>query len=155
VHPRAAMYPVASDHTSLQMWAPTLPRVLWPRTSSPCQCGIRRYHVSRGPGPHLLAEVSFAVAMCPSAPGLASLSRWALALPHVLWLWALPPRGESSGAATAPSGLWITGIKKCLAILGTQLGLRVFKVRSCVTEASARRAYMSLQCGSTVQRWLS
>jgi hypothetical protein len=34
-----------------------------------------------------------------------------------------------------PGGLWTTGIKKCLAALGTQLGSRVSKARSCVTEA--------------------
>jgi hypothetical protein len=37
--------------------------------------------------------------------------------------------------STAPGGLWTTGIKKDLAILGTQLGSRVSKARSCVTEA--------------------
>jgi hypothetical protein len=36
---------------------------------------------------------------------------------------------------TAPGGLWTTGIKKALAILGTQLGSRISKARSCVTEA--------------------
>jgi hypothetical protein len=36
---------------------------------------------------------------------------------------------------TAPGGLWITGIKKCLAALGIQLGSRVSKSRLCVTEA--------------------
>jgi hypothetical protein len=35
-----------------------------------------------------------------------------------------------------PDGLWTTGIKKVLAILVTQLGSRVFKARSCVTETS-------------------
>jgi hypothetical protein len=34
-----------------------------------------------------------------------------------------------------PSGLWITGIKKGLAALATQLGSRVCKTRSCITEA--------------------
>jgi hypothetical protein len=38
---------------------------------------------------------------------------------------------------TASGGLWTTGIKKGLAALGTQLGSRVFKARSYVTEASA------------------
>jgi hypothetical protein len=38
-----------------------------------------------------------------------------------------------------PSGLWTTGIKKCLAAPGTQLGSHVFKARSRVTEAPARR----------------
>jgi hypothetical protein len=39
-----------------------------------------------------------------------------------------------------PSGLWTTGIKRDLAALGTQLGSRVFRVRSHVTEALARHA---------------
>jgi hypothetical protein len=35
-----------------------------------------------------------------------------------------------------PGGLWTTGIKKGLAALDTQLGSRVSKPCSCVTEAS-------------------
>jgi hypothetical protein len=35
----------------------------------------------------------------------------------------------------APSGLWTIGIKKGLGVLGTQLGSRVTKVHSCITEA--------------------
>jgi hypothetical protein len=38
----------------------------------------------------------------------------------------------------APGGLWTIGINKGLAALGTQLDLRVFKIRSCVTEAPIR-----------------
>jgi hypothetical protein len=38
---------------------------------------------------------------------------------------------------TAPGGLWTTRIYKCLLALGTQLGSRVFKARSCVTEPPA------------------
>jgi hypothetical protein len=37
----------------------------------------------------------------------------------------------------ALGGLWTTGIKKGLAALVTQLGSRVFKACSCVTEAPA------------------
>jgi hypothetical protein len=55
--------------------------------------------VARGPGPRLLAELTSGAATRSSAPDLASLSRWALALPRVPWLRALPPREESSGAA--------------------------------------------------------
>jgi hypothetical protein len=36
-----------------------------------------------------------------------------------------------------PDGLWTTGIKKDLAVLGIQLGSRVSKAHSYVTEASA------------------
>jgi hypothetical protein len=35
----------------------------------------------------------------------------------------------------APNGLWTIGIKKDLAVLGTQLGSRVTKVLSHVTDA--------------------
>jgi hypothetical protein len=38
---------------------------------------------------------------------------------------------------TAPGGLWITGIKKGLAALATQLGSCVSMARSCITEAPA------------------
>jgi hypothetical protein len=67
---------------------------------------------------------------------------------------ASPPREESSGAATyptAPSGLWITGIKKDLTAPDMQLSSHVSKARSRVTEAPARRADMPLQFSSTVQ----
>jgi hypothetical protein len=123
----------ALDFTFQQRWAPVLP------------CG---------PETRLLAELSSDAATCSSALDLASLLRWTLALPRVLWLWALPPCGECFGAATyrtAPSGLWTTGIKKGVATLDTQLGSHVSKARSHVTEAPARRADMPLQFGSTVQ----
>jgi hypothetical protein len=38
---------------------------------------------------------------------------------------------------TGPDRLWTTGIKKDLAVLGAQLGSRVSKTRSCITEALA------------------
>jgi hypothetical protein len=75
VRPHAATQTVVLDHTSLQRWA-----------SKPC-C-----HVSRGPGPHLLAELSSDGATCFSAPDLASLSRWAPTLPRGPVL--VSPRGE-------------------------------------------------------------
>jgi hypothetical protein len=68
--------------------------------------------------------------MCSLAPDLSSLPRWALVLLRVPWPRALPPREESSDAATcpmAPNGQWTTGIKKGLAALGTQLGTHVSK----------------------------
>jgi hypothetical protein len=61
-------------------------------------------------------------------------------LPCVPWLGALPSREGSSGVATcptAPDRLWTTGIKKGLVVIGSQLGSRVFKARSCVTKAPA------------------
>jgi hypothetical protein len=58
-------------------------------------------------------------------------------LPRVPQLRAVPFWEGSSGAATCPTtpgGLWTTGIKKGLVVLGTQLDSRVSKARSCVTE---------------------
>jgi hypothetical protein len=55
-------------------------------------------------------------------------------------LGALPSLEGSYGAITCPTGpseLWTTGIKKCLAALVTQLGSRISKVCSYVTEAPA------------------
>jgi hypothetical protein len=56
-----------------------------------------------GPEPRLLAELSSGAATRSSAADLPSLSRWALALPRVPMLRALPSREESSGAATCSS----------------------------------------------------
>jgi hypothetical protein len=72
-------------------------------------------------------------------------------LPHVSQIRALPSREVTSGAATcttAPGGLYSTGIKKGLAALGTQLGSRVFKARSCIAEApgDVQAAIVRLQC---------
>jgi hypothetical protein len=122
----------------------------------------------RGPGPRLLNELNSSAAMRSSAPDLVSLLRWAPALSRVPQLRTSPPcrgglrrchmaptsppREENSGAATHPSGLWTTGIKKGLSALGTQLDLYVSKAWLRVTETSARRADRPLQFGSTVQR---
>jgi hypothetical protein len=142
VHLLTAMYHVAPDLTSLPMWALALPRVPRPRTSPPCRGGIQCCHMSRGPRPHLLADMTSNTVMCPSSLDLASLPRWAPVLPHVPLLWALPPRGGSSSGATcptSPSRLWTIGIKKGLAALVMQLDSHVSKIRSRVTEAPARR----------------
>jgi hypothetical protein len=72
-------------------------------TTPLCRGGIRCHHVSCGPVPHILAEVSFDAVMCPSALDLASLMRWALVLPRVTWLWALSFWEGSSGAAICPT----------------------------------------------------
>jgi hypothetical protein len=45
------------------------------RTTPPCRGRLRRRHVSRGPGPRLLVEVSSGAVMCPSAPDLVSLTK--------------------------------------------------------------------------------
>jgi hypothetical protein len=74
---------------------------------------------------------------------IRSLTRWALVLSRVSRLRTLPPWEGSSSVATyptTPDGLWATGLKKDLAALCTQLGSRVFKSRSCVTEAPVRHA---------------
>jgi hypothetical protein len=138
------------------------PRLLAELSSSTVTCSSapdlaslprrRLCHVSHGSGLCLLERRAPALPRVPqlrtSPPCRGELRRCHVAP-------ASPPREESSGAATyptAPSGLWTTGIKKGLAVLGTQLGSHVSKARSCVTEAPARRADMPLQFGSTMQR---
>jgi hypothetical protein len=152
---RPLSVPVAPDLISLTRWAPVLSCVLQPRTSPTCRGELRCCHVSHGLGPRFLAELSSSAAMCSSGSDLASLSRWAPTLPRVSWLQALPPREESSGAATysiTPSGLWTTGIKKGLAAPGTQVGSHASKTCSRITETPARRVDKTLQFGSIVQR---
>jgi hypothetical protein len=81
--------------------------------------GLRRCHVSHGSGLCLLER------RAPTPPCVPQLRtsppyRGGLRCCHVAP--ASPPREESSGAATyptAPSGLWTTEIKKCLAAPGT------------------------------------
>jgi hypothetical protein len=82
VHSCAATYPVAPDLSSISRWAPVLSRVLQPRISPSCRGGLRCYHVSHGPEPRLLAELSSDAVTCSSAPDLASLSRWSPVLPR-------------------------------------------------------------------------
>jgi hypothetical protein len=94
MHPHAVTYPVAPDPASLLTWAPALPRVTRPQTSPTDRGRLRHYHVSRNPGPRLLTEMSSGAATC----------RWALSLPHVTWLWALPPGG--GGAPVLPRFPW-------------------------------------------------
>jgi hypothetical protein len=77
----------------------------------------------RGPGPRLLTELSSGAATCSSAPDLASLPRWAPALPRVLRLWALPPREESSGAATCSSAPDLASLPKWASALPHGPGL--------------------------------
>jgi hypothetical protein len=89
MHPRPAMQAVALDNTSLQRWALEPPRVPQARTSAPCSGELRCCHVAYGLGPHLLDELSSGTATCSSAPDLASLPRWAPALPRVRWLWVV------------------------------------------------------------------
>jgi hypothetical protein len=59
-----------------------LPRGPWPRASSPCYVELRRCHAFLSSGPHLPAEVGSSAITCSLAPDLASLPRWALALPR-------------------------------------------------------------------------
>jgi hypothetical protein len=134
VHPRIAMCPATMNPASLQRWALVLPHVLWLRTSPPCQDGLWCYHVSYGSKPCQLAQEGSGAATCLMALGLASLSRRALALPRVTWLWTLPPCGEGSSAATCPvvsCGPWVSSIKKDLAGLAMWLS-------SCVSKACSR-----------------
>jgi hypothetical protein len=79
--------------------------------------------VSRGPGPRLLVELSSSAATCSSTLDLASLPRWAPALPRVPWLRALPPREESSGAATCSSAPDLTSLSRWASALSCGPGL--------------------------------
>jgi hypothetical protein len=73
--------------------------------------------VSCGLRPRFLAELSSGAVTCSSALDLASLPRWAPALPRVPWLQALPPREESSGAAMCSSTLELTSLLRWASML--------------------------------------
>jgi hypothetical protein len=79
--------------------------------------------LSCDPRPHLLTELSSGAATHSSALDLASLSRWAPALPCVPWLRALPPREESSGAATCFSAPNLASLPRWAPALPRGLGL--------------------------------
>jgi hypothetical protein len=79
--------------------------------------------VSRVPEPRLLVELSCGTATCSSAPNLASLPRWALALPCVPWLRALPPREQSFSAATCSSALDLASLSRWASVLSRGPGL--------------------------------
>jgi hypothetical protein len=79
--------------------------------------------VARGLGHRLLAELSSCAATRSSAPDLASLPRWAPALPRVPWLRALPPREESSDAATCSSALDLASLARWAPALPRGPGL--------------------------------
>jgi hypothetical protein len=83
--------------------------------------------VSRVPGPRLLVELSSDAATCSSTPNLASLPRWAPALPRVPRFRALPPREESSDAATCSSALDLTYLPRWAPTLS--LGLNLASLR--------------------------
>jgi hypothetical protein len=87
----ADMCPMAPEATSQLGWALVPPRVLQPRTLPPCYGGLRRHHVSYGPGSCLPTGVGFGVTTCPVALDPASLLGWAPALPHILRPWNLLP----------------------------------------------------------------
>jgi hypothetical protein len=104
---------------------------------------------------------------CPTALDHATLLRWALVLPHGLWLrcyhtshdsrpysasgvdssatacpMALDPASLPKGTLVLPrirGSLWVVGIKKGIAVLGVQRGTRVIEARPCVIEVPARR----------------
>jgi hypothetical protein len=65
MHPRAAMCSTAPDLT-------------------PCRGGLQCCHMSYSSEPLLPIEAGSDATMCPAAPHLASLLRWAMVLPHVL-----------------------------------------------------------------------
>jgi hypothetical protein len=70
-------------------------RPVTPHTSSKLRqeagCASTCCHISCSFGPHLPAEVGFDATTCPTTPDLASLLRWASALPRVPQLRTLPP----------------------------------------------------------------
>jgi hypothetical protein len=98
--------------------------------------------VSRGLEPHLLAELSSDTAKCSSAPDLASLPRWAQALPRVPWLRALSPREESSGAATCSSTPDLASLPRWALALPRGPGLASTRgeLRCCHVPHSPQRA---------------
>jgi hypothetical protein len=109
--------------------------------------------VSRGPRSHLLAEVSSGAATCSSALDLASLSRWALVLPHVTWLRALPPREENSGAATCSSAPDLASLSRWAPTLPCDPGLaslrgelRCYHVPHCPQRAMDHRNKERASC---------
>jgi hypothetical protein len=83
--------PAALEAASQLGWAPAPPRVLSPRILPPCWGGLRRRHVSCGPGPYLPTGVGSGVTTCPTAPDPTSLLGWAPAPPRVLWPQTLLP----------------------------------------------------------------
>jgi hypothetical protein len=100
-------------------------------------------------GPHLLDEVGSGVAMCPVALDLTSRLRWALVLPHVLWLRTQPLDHGGSQCYHASRGhQWVMGlnyIKKGLAGLPMHLGSCVSKKRAHISKALDLRAIIALQ----------
>jgi hypothetical protein len=87
--------------------------------------------MSRGPGPRLLAELSSGVATCSSAPDLASLPRWAPALPRLPWLGVLPPREESSDAAMCFSAPYLASLSRWAPTLPRGPGLASLRGELC------------------------
>jgi hypothetical protein len=74
--------------------------------------GLQHYHMPCGFGPYLPAKMRSGAATCPVAPDLASLLRRDLALPHVLWLWALLPRqGGLWYCHVSHDLLWAAGLE--------------------------------------------
>jgi hypothetical protein len=159
----AATCSAATDPASLLGRAPALPLAPRPQT-------------------RLLAREGSDAATWPTALDLASILGRPPALPRAPWLRTLlpysgglrrchVPRGsgpsltarEGSNTATCPTALngpRASGIKKGLAGLGMQLGLRVFKACSRVTEALTRRAgrrrhhdLQTVQTGATVPHY--
>jgi hypothetical protein len=96
----------------------------------------------RGPGPRRLAKLSSSATKRSSAPDLASLPRWAPALPRIPWLQALPPREESSGAATCSSAPDLASLSRWAPALpcGTGLASSRGELRCCHVPHSPQQA---------------
>jgi hypothetical protein len=129
------------------------PHKLYIWTTPPCRGGLQRHHVSHDPVLRLLVEVSSATPTCPSAPVLASLTRWAPVLTCVPWLRALPSWEGISGAATcltARDSTFLRGELWCCHVShGSWQAVDHMNKKklscprvtcSCVTEAPARHA---------------
>jgi hypothetical protein len=83
----AAMCPMTSDLTSRLRWAPTLPRVLWLRTSPPGWGGLRCCQVSYSSGPRLPVEVGFGAVtnhVAPCGPWASSIKKSLAVIPMQL-----------------------------------------------------------------------
>jgi hypothetical protein len=131
-----------------------LPRAPWLRISSPYRDGSRCHHVSRGPGTHLLAKVSFDAVICSSTPDLVlpdEVSSSAAMCPIVPD--SASPRGEIRCCHMYhdPRRAVDHRNKEMCSCPSHATRVCVFKKRSCVIKASARRAdhySVALQCNT-------
>jgi hypothetical protein len=114
---------VALDPTLLLGRAPTLSCVPRIRIPPPCSEGLQHCYVFRGSEPRLHAQEGSDAVTYPAALDPTS------------------PLGRAPMVSHVPRlSIWDMGIKnkKCLTDIGTQIGSRVSKARSCVINVLAR-----------------